>query len=206
MPARASTVRCWVFNLNIRYESPCDAGRSDAEQPDINWQPRRTASDTIEASKSPRRIAAPRGSECSKVLAPACQTTLVVGWARRTAESIPMSLSASMADALRHPPQTFSRGQTERSTSKTRQPRCASIAAVAPPAIPAPTTTASQKSAESLMPLAPRLARSAAFARENIVGFAHLSYPRERRSRSVPASSKPHARLRGRRNERLGCG
>ncbi len=51
---------------------------------------------------------------------------------------------SSTAAALRHPPQTFSRGQADFSTSRTRRPRSASIAAAAPPATPAPTTTASQ--------------------------------------------------------------
>jgi hypothetical protein len=147
MPARASIVRLPVFNLKTRHESLKEAGRSDAEQPDMNSHPRRTASDTMAASKSPRKTAAPRGSGCSKALVPDSQTTLVVAWAWPTTESIPISRSVSIAEALKHPPQTFSRGQTDRSTSKTRQRRCASIAAVTPPATPAPTTTASQYSA-----------------------------------------------------------
>jgi hypothetical protein len=186
MPARASMVRWPVFNFKTRYESLEEAGRSDAEQPGMNSQPRRTASDMTEASKSPRKMAAPRGSECSNALAPDSQTTLVVGSAWRSAESSPISRSASIAEALKHPPQTFSRGQADRSTSKTCQPRRAIIAAVAPPATPAPTTIASQTWVELFMPRALPLARSGACAMASIVRFAHLSFPRERQSRSVP--------------------
>jgi hypothetical protein len=206
-PARMISVPSAPCSFSARNESPAAPGSNITEQPDKNSHPRRFASSTIAASKSAREIATSRGIASSSDRRPTCQTTESIGSARRSAASIPIFRSTSTAAAFRHPPQTFSRGHVDFSTSKTRQPRSASIVAATPPPTPAPTTTASQYVPEIVTPLRlPELPTSRESAKASAARSEPHSFQRPRQIPPVPPPSMPPARSREHRDARSRCG